>query len=185
MGWIYVFIIQRSWPFSVSAVAPSALCFCWIFSYGWRRATFLPKPCLTSDLCIQEEGCVSGCWHPCITHELSDVNPILLTLLLKQGWYITQQALPTASHPSSWPFQHRGGDFNFKQRCLILLNGYYIQRARSYRIFCVNAGEICVWCQISHLSCWGSLLGTNSITILMLYSTALRSLCFCKCQMPC
>lgn len=142
-------------------------------------ATFLPEPCLTSDLCFQEEVCVAGCWHHCITCELSDVNPIPLAVLPKQGWYITQQALPTASHPSSWPFQHRGGAFNFKQRRLILLNGYHVQRT------CSCCQNLSLGCQISHLSSWGSLLGTTNINILMLYSTALRSVCFCKCQMPC
>lgn len=141
-GWIYVFVIEWSWPFSVSASAPPAPSLRWIFSYGWKTATFLPEPCLTSDLCFQEEVCVVACWHHSITRELSDVNPILLTVLPKQGWCITQQALPVASHPSSWSSQHRGGAFNFKQRRLILLNGFHVQCTHYYRLFCVNAVEI-------------------------------------------
>lgn len=64
--------------------------------------------------CVSRKRCVSGCWLHCLTRKLSDVNPILLTVLPKRGWCITEEALPKASHQSSWPFQHR--------RVLLILN---------------------------------------------------------------
>lgn len=172
-------------PFPSCALLHWLLAFPGFLVMGRGRQCFSPN-LLTSDLCFQEEVCVAGCWHHCITRELSDVNPFLLTVLPKQGWCITQQALPTASHQSSWPFQHYRA-FNFIQKRLILLNGYDI----TYNVHILFEYSVymqlvlSVWCQISHLSSWGSLRGTNNINILMLYSTALCSLCFCKCQMPC
>lgn len=98
----------------------------WFFSGVRGRQRFYPS-FIWPQTCASRKRSVRlgvGRW---ITCELSDINPILVTVVPKQGWCITQQALSTASHQSSWPFQQLSRAFNFKQRRLIFLNGYHAQ----------------------------------------------------------